>query len=158
MLEFKSVKEAVKKLNELLDINGKKVFIKRTNSYVKELIGVVFKTLPSHYEEFLKYRGSADDEINEAFNAALKILYFDKSARYAVGFPRREREYGDIKSPCLVSIQILKRNSFFVICYFRSSHIDEFPHDLARVSYLVNQKIKNGKILMILGSFHKDVR
>jgi len=155
-MEFKSVPKAVFGMTELLEKEGKKVFIERTGKMTKELIGVSFITSIRDFEKFLKYRGSADDEINAAFTRAWNILLSDSTARYAIGRPSSKS--GEKNPSCLVSIQILQRDVTKVICYFRSTHINEFRHDLARIAERTFKKFGKGKIIFFIGSFHKDIR
>ena len=155
-MEFKSVPKAILGMTELLEKEGKKVFIERIGEITKEIVGVSFVTQIKGFEKFLKNRGAADMEIDEGFLAARKILLDDPTARYAVGHPFVRLD--ESRPSCLVSIQILQREIPKIICYFRSSNITEISGDLARIAQLTFKEFGEGEIIFFIGSLHKDIR
>jgi len=151
-----SIRETIRKLSKRLDEEGNTVYIERLQRYTKELVGI---TLELGIEGFMDFyqpdRKEANMEIISAFNKALEILFKDKSARYAVGYP--EKFSSDVIMPCISLVQILLREEPVVIAYFRSVDIKSLAADWAVLARRTFESFGSGKIIINIGSLHKYI-
>jgi len=152
--EFQSITDAYKKLNDELNARGKLVYNKRTNRTTRELIGVSFKAPIDFFMTYYKRRPE-NEELESAFDEALKFIFKDETARYALGTPQVNLNRD--RPPCPIAVQILIRDRPIVIVYFRSQNIEELPYDFAVIARKTFIVFGHGEIIWVVGSLHKEV-
>jgi curved DNA-binding protein CbpA len=152
---FRSIGEAYQKLRDELQRRGKLRFNKRTNKMTKELIGVVFRAPIDFFMDYYEDRPE-NVELETAFDEALKIIFRDETARYALGTP--QVSLNKDRSPCLIAVQILiPAGKPIVVVYFRSQNIELLPADFAAVARKTFITFGRGEIVWIMGSLHLEM-
>jgi hypothetical protein len=151
---FSSIDEAYSELKRELQERGQTVYNKRTNKVTKELIGVMFKVPIDFFMTYYVERPE-NAELSSAFNEALKVIFQDKSARYALGTPQVNLNKN--LPPCPIAVQILIRGKPIVITYFRSQNIEQLPADFAVIAQRTFIAFGEGEIIWVVGSLHLEV-
>jgi hypothetical protein len=151
--KFSSITEAYRELKSKL-LRSRKTFNRRTNKMTRELVGVMFKVPIDNFMSYYKER-SENIELETAFDEALKIIFQDQTARYALGVPKINLNKD--RHPCPIAVQILIRDKPIVIVYFRSQNIEQLPADFAAIARKTFLAFGYGEIIWIVGSLHQEV-